>query len=63
LCLLLCIYICSVTQRLRDEELPLIERLVQGPNEEEAKLFIMEENSVSEISQEVRDYIYINLST
>ncbi len=40
---------------LREADYPLVERVLLGPIEEEAKIFIMEKDKTHEVSSEVND--------
>lgn len=46
--------ICSEQRRLQDDEYPLLVRVMLGPHEDVAKLYLMDRQNTDEISSEVR---------
>ena len=43
----------SETRVLKDDDFPLIERVILGPLEDVAKIFIMDKGRVKEVNEEV----------
>jgi Ras association domain-containing protein 2/4 len=56
-----CRYHIPEQRRLRDDEYPLLVRVMLGPHEDVAKLFLMDRQNTEEISNEVAQFL--NLST
>jgi len=48
-------------RRLREDEYPLVTRILLGPHEDVARIFIVDRHSTSEVSNEVAQFL--NLST
>ena len=44
----------SETKILKDTDFPLMERIIMGPLEEEAKIYLRDSSRVNDISKEVR---------
>lgn len=49
-------------RRLRDEEYPLLVRVLLGPHEDVAKLFIMDRHTTPEVSNEVAQFLNLSLA-
>lgn len=56
--------VCCVSEqrRLRDEEYPLLVRVLLGPHEDVAKLFIMDRHTTPEVSNEVAQFLNLSLA-
>lgn len=53
-------YLLSEQRRLKDEEYPLLVRVLLGPHEDVVRLFLMDGHSTPEVSSEVAQFL--NLS-
>jgi len=47
------VFFISETRVLKDDDFPLVERVILGPLEDVAKLFIMDKDKVKEVNEEV----------
>lgn len=48
-------------RRLKDDEYPLLSRVLLGPHEDVAKLFLMDSNTTQEVSSEVAQFLNLSL--
>ncbi|XP_051821500.1 ras association domain-containing protein 6 isoform X2 [Antechinus flavipes] len=55
------IYATGEKRRLKKTDIPLLERLLQGPSQKNARIFLMDQDA-EEISSDVAEYIHCHLS-
>ncbi|KAM8968098.1 ras association domain-containing protein 6 [Sarcophilus harrisii] len=55
------IYATGEKRRLKKTDIPLLERLLQGPSQRNARIFLMDQDA-EEISSDVAEYIHCHLS-
>lgn len=56
------VFFLSEQRRLKDDEYPLLARVLLGPHEDVAKLFLMDSHSTSEVSSEVAQFLNLSLA-
>lgn len=49
-------------KRLKDDEYPLLVRVMLGPHEDVAKLFLMDSHNTHEVSSEMAQFINLSLA-
>lgn len=49
-------------RRLKDDEYPLVVRVLLGPHEDVARLFLMDSQSTLEVSSEVAQFLNLSLA-
>lgn len=49
-------------KRLKDDDYPLLERVLQGPHEDVVRLFLMDSHSTPEVSNEVAQFLNFSLT-
>lgn len=52
----------SEQRRLRDDEYPLLVRVMLGPHEDVSKLFLMDRQNTEEISSEVAQFLNLSIA-
>lgn len=52
----------SEQRRLKDEEYPLLVRVLLGPHEDVVRLFLMDGHSTPEVSSEVAQFLNLSLA-
>lgn len=55
-------YVIAEQRRLRDDEYPLEVRVLLGPHEDVARLFLMDARSTQEISSEVAQFLNLSIA-
>lgn len=62
MCVTSCRFSVLEQRRLRDDEYPLLVRVMLGPHEDVAKLFLMDRQNTEEISNEVAQFLNLSIA-
>lgn len=55
-------FLFTEQRRLKDDEYPLLTRVLLGPHEDVAKLFLMDSHNTPEVSSEVAQFLNLSLA-